>query len=149
MKRIQQALARLGLFGLTAMLSLLGGTAAAQQAEATYIGEKACIECHGQESAHFKETLHSKVFHLNPRNEQERQVCETCHGPGSLHAKDTKNKALIIGFTKAWNTPIETQNGQCLSCHQGGNRLHWPGSRHRAPPRSPIARSNCARRART
>src|SRR5690606_1579374 len=22
------------------------------------------------------------------------------------------------------------QNGQCLGCHQGGNRLHWPGSIH-------------------
>jgi DmsE family decaheme c-type cytochrome len=116
------------------LFGLLPGRAALAaddpMANAKYTGEKGCIECHGQESAHFKETLHSKVFHLNPKNERERQVCEACHGPGSLHAKDTKNKSLIIGFTKAWNTPIETQNGQCLNCHQGGNRLHWPGSTH-------------------
>lgn len=99
-------------------------------AEATYIGEKACIECHGQENRHYSQTLHAKTFRLNPRNDVEKQVCETCHGPGSLHAKSTKDKSLIIGFTKAWNTPLEKQNGQCLNCHQGGNRLHWPGSTH-------------------
>jgi DmsE family decaheme c-type cytochrome len=99
-------------------------------AESAYIGEKACIECHGQENKHFTETLHSKVFRQNPKNESERHVCEACHGPGAEHAKSTKDKSLLIGFTKGWGTPIEKQNGQCLSCHQGGNRLHWPGSAH-------------------
>jgi len=105
-------------------------TATGQTTNATYTGEKVCIECHGQENTHFSLTLHAKAFRLNPKNENERRVCETCHGPGSLHAKDTKNKDLIIGFTKEWGTPIEKQTGQCLSCHQGGNRMHWPGSAH-------------------
>jgi DmsE family decaheme c-type cytochrome len=130
MKTIQQPLASLGMFALAILMGLFCGTAVAQQDQATYIGEKACIECHGQESKHFGDTLHAKIFRLNPKNEKERQVCEACHGPGSLHAKKTADKSLIIGFTKAWNSPIETQNGQCLNCHQGGNRLHWPGSIH-------------------
>jgi len=131
MKTIQQRLVvRVGLSALAALISLFSGMAAAQQEQATYIGEKACFECHGQESKHFGDTLHAKIFRLNPKNEKERQVCEACHGPGSLHAKKTADKSLIIGFTKGWNSPIETQNGQCLTCHQGGNRLHWPGSVH-------------------
>ncbi|MFO1295547.1 MAG: DmsE family decaheme c-type cytochrome [Rubrivivax sp.] len=104
--------------------------AQAPAAAATYIGEKACIECHGQENRHFKETSHSKAFRSNPRNERERQVCESCHGPGSLHAKKTGDKTLLVGFTKKWATPVAQQNEACLSCHQGGNRLHWPGSVH-------------------
>jgi len=108
----------------------LGGSALAVPADARYIGEKKCIECHGQENSHFGETLHSKIFRLNPKNEKERQVCEACHGPGSEHAKQTKDKDLIIGFTKGWGTPIDVQNGQCLACHQGGNRMNWPGSVH-------------------
>lgn len=95
-----------------------------------YIGEKACIACHGQEDKHFSETLHAKVFRQNPRNELEGRVCEACHGPGAKHAERPKDKSLLIGFTKAWGTDVETMNGQCLGCHQGGNRLHWPGSTH-------------------
>lgn len=102
----------------------------APAAGATYLGEKACVECHGQESLHFGDTLHAKIFRTNPKSNAEKQVCESCHGPGSLHAKNTKDKRLIIGFTKGWNTPVDVQNGQCLSCHTGGNRLHWPGSTH-------------------
>jgi DmsE family decaheme c-type cytochrome len=109
---------------------LFAAAPASAQQGATYIGEKACINCHGQENKHFTETLHAKVFRQNPKNEQERQVCEACHGPGSLHAKNTKDKSLLIGFTKGWGTPIERQNEQCLGCHQGGNRMHWPGSTH-------------------
>lgn len=117
--------------GMVLALTVMAvGGSAAGAADATLVGEKACLGCHGQESKHFSETLHAKVFRLNPKNDLERQVCESCHGPGSLHAKDTKDKSLIIGFTKGWNTPIERQNGQCLNCHEGGNRLHWPGSLH-------------------
>jgi len=104
--------------------------AAAPSNDGGYIGEKKCIECHGQENTHFTETLHAKVFRQNPRTQQEARVCEACHGPGAAHAKDTKNKDLLIGYTKGWGTPIEKQTAQCLGCHQGGNRMHWPGSEH-------------------
>src|SRR5690606_12460828 len=97
---------------------------------AEYVGEKACIACHGQENEHFKATLHAKVFRLNPKNDHEARVCETCHGPGSAHAEKATDKRLIIGFTKYWETPIEVQDGQCMGCHRGGNSLHWPGSIH-------------------
>src|SRR5690606_27188281 len=105
-----------------ALLALFAGGAAGQAPAAppaaSYVGEKVCIECHGQEADHFKDTTHSKIFRANPKNDREARVCEACHGPGSAHAKDTDNKSLIISFTKAWGTPIEVQNGQCLTCHQ-------------------------------
>ena len=97
---------------------------------ATYIGEKECFVCHEQADKHFKHTLHAKAFRLNPRNEKERHTCEACHGPGSKHAEDNEDHSLLIGFSRGWGTPIEVQNAQCLSCHQGGQRLHWPGSTH-------------------
>src|SRR4030095_14141407 len=59
---------------------------AAQSAQ--YIGEARCIECHGQENKHFSDTLHAKIFRLNPKNDRERQGCEACHGAGSGHAKN-------------------------------------------------------------
>lgn len=116
-----------------ALGALLAGAtipAAAQQPQASYIGEKACLGCHSQENRHFADSLHAKMFRLNPRNAREERVCEACHGPGSLHAKDNANKELMVGFTRGWGTPVQTQNDMCMGCHQGGNRLHWPGSTH-------------------
>lgn len=106
--------------------------AAAQPAGATYVGEKVCVGCHQIENKHFGHTLHAKVFRQNPKNERERQVCEACHGPGSLHAvaANSTNRAYLISFTREWGTPVEVQNDQCLGCHKGGQRLHWPGSTH-------------------
>jgi DmsE family decaheme c-type cytochrome len=99
-------------------------------ANARYVGEKRCGECHDTEKTLFGHTQHAKIFRENPRNAVEKAVCEACHGPGSLHAADTTDKTKIIGFSKEWGTPIERQNGQCLSCHSGGQRLHWPNSIH-------------------
>lgn len=114
---------------LMAWLAWLPAEPAAAQT-ATPIGEQACIACHGKEGRHFGDTLHAKVFRLNPRNERERLVCEACHGPGSLHAANPGDKTALIGFTKRWGTPVQVQNAQCAACHQGGNLLHWPGSVH-------------------
>jgi DmsE family decaheme c-type cytochrome len=99
-------------------------------ANARFIGEKRCTECHDTEKNLFGHTQHAKVFRENPRNETEKAVCEACHGPGSLHAVDTKDKNKIIGFSREWGTSIDRQNSQCLNCHSGGQRIHWPGSIH-------------------
>ncbi len=124
---------------LVALASLAAAPAHAQPvyastpaSGATYVGEKTCIACHGQENTHFTHTTHAKAFRLNPRSDREKQVCEACHGPGSAHARSPKDKSLLVGFTKAWGTPVEKQNSQCLSCHQGGNRLHWAMSIHQS-----------------
>ncbi len=142
-------------FGVLALLALVlcgaaraSGGLPAVLAGATYVGEQACISCHQVEEQHFGHTTHARVFRQNPRNERERYVCEACHGPGSLHVAEEEREQhadprerrphdgagdagdLIIGFTKQWGTPIEVQNAQCLSCHQGGQRLHWHGSMH-------------------
>jgi len=133
------------------LLSLAMGTAPAQSpamsaaavapaAAATYIGEARCIECHGQENSHFSDTLHAKAFRQHPANELQARRCEACHGPGSNHARNVTDKTALIGFTKEWGTPVATQNSQCLSCHDGGNRLHWEGSSH---ARSQLACSDC------
>src|SRR4029450_7363786 len=114
---------------------------AAQAAPAAqYIGEARCIECHGQENKHLSETLHAKIFRLNPKDDRERQGCEACHGPGSEHAKNALDKTKLIGFTRRWGTPVDVQNGQCLNCHEGGIRLHWPG---RAAAQSDTRASDC------
>lgn len=107
---------------------------------ARYVGEKVCVDCHDTEKGLFGHTQHAKIFRLNPRNDVERTVCETCHGPGSLHVADTRDRAKIIGFSKEWGTPVKTMNAQCLTCHDGGERMYWGGSIHQ---KNQVACSDC------
>jgi len=97
---------------------------------ATYVGESKCVTCHADDNKSYSHTTHAKIFRLNPKNERERQGCEACHGPGSRHLERAIDKSTIIGFTRGWGTPIETQNGQCLTCHEGAQRTYWASSAH-------------------
>jgi DmsE family decaheme c-type cytochrome len=99
-------------------------------APATYVGEKVCTDCHDVEKGAFGHTQHANIFHLNPRSALEKTVCEACHGAGSKHVANTKDRSALIGFSREWGTPIEKQNEQCLTCHSGGQRMHWPNSIH-------------------
>jgi DmsE family decaheme c-type cytochrome len=108
--------------------------------DAIYVGQDVCISCHEQAANHYSNTLHSETFRLNPRGAEQREVCEACHGPGSMHVEETWDKRLIIGYTRNWETPVAVQNGQCLTCHQGGGRMHWQGSVH---DNNEVACSDC------
>lgn len=115
-----------------AVLLLGAGVHAAEalDAEARYVGEKACVGCHVSEAKHFGWTAHARAFRFNPRGDLQARGCEACHGPGSRHLDNATDRTALIGFTRAWATPVERQNGQCLACHQGGERIHWHGSAH-------------------
>jgi len=125
-RRLTTTIVRLCLF--VGLAALAGVNAQAQSGG--YAGEKVCLGCHTQENAHYSETGHASAFRANPANDLERRGCEACHGPGAAHAKSSGDKSLIVGFTRSWGTPPDQQASQCLSCHSGGNRMHWPGSIH-------------------
>lgn len=107
---------------------------------ATYVGEQRCIACHAIEKEHWAHTTHAKAFRLNPKSDLEKKGCEACHGPGSKHLENATDKTALITFTRKGDTPIEKQNGQCLSCHKGGQRIGWSGSMHQT---SQIACTDC------
>ncbi len=96
----------------------------------TYVGQKTCEGCHAQEAANWAHTIHAAVFTLNPRDSVEAQGCEACHGPGSAHVKNPSDLSTIISFSHKSVTPVAKQNAQCLTCHQGGQRIFWHGSIH-------------------
>jgi DmsE family decaheme c-type cytochrome len=99
-------------------------------ADRTYVGRKTCEGCHTQEAANWAHTIHASVFTLNPRDPIEAKGCEACHGPGSAHVANPSDISTIISFSHKSRTPVAQQNGQCLSCHQGGQRIFWHGSIH-------------------
>jgi predicted CXXCH cytochrome family protein len=81
--------------------------APAQIAGATYVGAKQCAECHGDQSAHFAGSTHSKVALADPKLGD--TGCEACHGPGSLHVKVGGSKATIVNPKKSPEA--------CFQCH--------------------------------
>jgi DmsE family decaheme c-type cytochrome len=106
------------------------GAAAPLADDRTYVGQKTCETCHQQEASNWAHTIHAAVFTLNPRDAMEAQGCEACHGPGSAHVQNPSDISTIISFSSKSKTPIPERNAQCLSCHQGGQRIFWHGSIH-------------------
>jgi DmsE family decaheme c-type cytochrome len=96
----------------------------------SYVGRQTCMGCHQQEATNWAHTIHAKVFNFNPRDAIQAQGCEACHGPGSDHIKNPSDFTTIISFSHKSVTPVARQNAQCLSCHQGGNRIFWHSSIH-------------------
>jgi len=103
-------------------------SAAKPSGEYTGGGVPACTECHDQPAilAVLKSPHGVKGDKRTPLAQSE--ACETCHGPGAAHAADPDNVKIPIAFGQAY--PIREQSAKCLSCHQGGERIHWSGSEH-------------------
>jgi len=119
------------ILGSLALVLPFGATMASA---ADYVGDAACTACHDTLEAPYARTVHGKLFRSDARNEAMRHGCEGCHGPGSAHVDSdgAKDAAGLISFRGANDAAIERENGVCLGCHVGGDRLHWDGSVHEA-----------------
>lgn len=60
-------------------------------------------------------------------------TCTDCHGASEKHlnhkGKDKPPKPDRV-FGKQGQSPASIRNEACISCHQGGNRIHWQSSAH-------------------
>jgi predicted CXXCH cytochrome family protein len=74
---------------------------------ATFVGSKACADCHDEIARDFKTADHSK---LQARGKNaENAGCESCHGPGSLHVNSGGGAHTIVNPRKDPET--------CFQCH--------------------------------
>ena len=60
--------------------------------------------------------------------------CVNCHGASETHINKPADAKERPGpertFSKKSTTPVAARNQACLTCHQGGNRIHWQSSTH-------------------
>ena len=116
---------------LPAVADAVPDAAPAQDAKAySEGGVDTCIECHDESEKHpvlsILATPHAVI--ADPRTPLAQQhACETCHGPSAAHV-DEESTPVDVVFGK--DAPPEPQNEKCLSCHQGGQRMGWAGSKH-------------------
>lgn len=89
-----------------------------------------CMECHDQDDKvpilPILSTPHGvKADSRTPLASE--HDCQRCHGPSGAHMEDETNPVAVVFGPDA---PIGPQNETCLSCHQGGMRMGWAGSKH-------------------
>ncbi len=86
---------------------------------ATFVGDKACVECHGKITRVFPASPHARL-HLEQAKLAGQNGCESCHGPGSMHIAAGGGRGKFIV-----NPGREPQ--ACLKCHQDVEaQFHFP-----------------------
>ena len=95
-------------------------------------GDAKCTRCHDETEEYpvlsIGKTRHGTVA------DQRTPTCASCHGESDTHVdkpegvKERPKPEWAFGKNSA-TAPAE-QNKACLTCHQGGKRIHWSGSAH-------------------
>lgn len=98
--------------------------------DSQYVGSEACRVCHQSQYLKFKTSKMGKIVLDSPRTALESKGCEVCHGPGLAHVESRGDRQTILRFGNGSHISKETQEGQCLQCHEKGMRMFWKGSTH-------------------
>ncbi len=97
-------------------------------------GADSCLMCHEDESVlPLFRTKHGVPSDPSSPFGQGQLQCEACHGPGGNHMKRPPSgeaRTPVITFAADDPTPIETQNGMCLECHDANVGFGWHNGAH-------------------
>jgi DmsE family decaheme c-type cytochrome len=95
-------------------------------------GDAKCTRCH-DESEEYPVLAIGKTKH-GTLADARTPTCTSCHGESETHinrpadAKERPKPERV--FNKTSVTSADAQNQACLTCHQGGKRIHWQSSMH-------------------
>lgn len=105
-------------------------------------GDAQCTRCH-DETEEYPVLAIGKTKH-GTLADGRTPTCTSCHGESNLHVNrppDAKERPKPDrSFGKTSKTPVAERNQACLTCHQGGKRIHWQMSEHAARD---VACSSC------
>jgi len=95
-------------------------------------GDAKCTRCHDEDNKvpilRIGKTRHGTMA------DSRTPSCTDCHGDSDAHTKryenDKDRPKPDRAFSKKSSTPIDVRNSTCLTCHQGGKRIHWSMSAH-------------------
>jgi DmsE family decaheme c-type cytochrome len=95
-------------------------------------GDADCTRCH-DETEEYPVLAIGKTPH-GTRADARTPTCTSCHGTSETHANkpsDAKERPKPDRmFRRGSPTTADSQNAACLSCHEGGKRMHWSLSLH-------------------
>ena len=128
---------------LWAFLASLVGIASAKDAggilsaDRSLEGDKVCTKCHDESEA--KPILGLYTTRHGVKGDGRTPGCQTCHGTSADHLKSSKNAPDVL-FTGTRKAAADAQSGVCLTCHKGGKRGMWEGSKH---PSNDVSCATC------
>jgi DmsE family decaheme c-type cytochrome len=116
----------------------MGTSAAARamQAEESLKKDAVCTRCHDESENKPILTLYQTRHGV--RADGRAPNCQSCHGESEKHLKgntDGKGRPPVdVAFKKGVYSQSghKERSGQCITCHEGGNRTHWEGAQHQA-----------------
>lgn len=100
---------------------------------ASFVGNKACFECHTNYSRHFAGSAHARI-RIDGAGMAGQAGCESCHGPGSRHIAAGGGQGNLRFILNPGRDPKA-----CLTCHL---QVH---AELRMPQRHPVleGKMNC------
>lgn len=95
-------------------------------------GDANCTRCH-DETEEVPVLAIGKTKH-GTLADARTPTCTSCHGDSETHANKPaeaiERPAPDRAFSKRSTTPMAERSATCLTCHQGGKRIHWDRSAH-------------------
>jgi len=116
-----------------AALILLGATAISLRVASAQVagapGPEVCAACHKESYETYLAHRHS--MKADARTPAARGGCVACHGDGSAHVKAGGGRG-VGGIKNPGSKAMasDERNATCLTCHEGGQRMHWSVSLH-------------------
>ena len=120
------------LVGLLGWAVLASAQTPAARKDLALRGDAQCTRCHGEDEE-FPVLAIGKTRH-GVKADLRTPTCTSCHGESDRHVNrpaDAKERPKPDRmFTKNAKTSMEDRSGACLTCHQGGKRIHWQMGPH-------------------
>ena len=101
-------------------------------------GDEKCMACHSAVEA--KEVLPIALTRHAVKADGRTPTCTNCHGASERHMSSSGGEGPDRLFKGRQASEPEAINGACLTCHEGGARTLWHGSRHQSDG---LACTNC------
>jgi DmsE family decaheme c-type cytochrome len=126
-------LSKLFLLFSGAALILLGATATSTRIASAQVGAppgpEVCAACHKESYETY--LLHRHSMKADSRTPAAMGGCVACHGDGTAHVKAGGGRG-VGGIKNPGSKLMESDqsNATCLTCHEGGKRMHWSLSMH-------------------
>jgi len=105
-------------------------------------GDAKCTRCH-DEGDDYPVLAIGQTRH-GVKADGRTPTCTSCHGESNRHvnkpADAVERPKPDVTFRGKEKSVADTQNAACLTCHKGGARMQWEGSKHQSES---MACSNC------
>jgi DmsE family decaheme c-type cytochrome len=136
---LQALVAGAGIFFLA---NAFQAQAADEKKDLVLRGDAKCTRCH-DEGDDYPVLSIAQTRH-GVKADGRTPTCTSCHGASDRHvnkpAEATDRPRPDVTFRGKAMSVADAQNGACLSCHKGGARMQWEGSKHH---NEGMACSNC------